>query len=82
MSDLSSSADLAYATTGEVAEAIHKKEISSREAVDYFLARVEALDKTINSVVTIDAERREPRPMPQIRSWPEEHPEDRCTACR
>ena len=57
MSDLSSSADLAYATTGEVAEAIHKKEISSREAVDYFLARVEALDKTINSVVTIDAER-------------------------
>ena len=57
MSDLSSSADLAYATTEEVAEAIHKKEISSREAVDYFLARVEALDKTINSVVTIDAER-------------------------
>ena len=57
MSDLSSAADLAYATTAEVAETIQKKEISSREAVDYFLARVESLDKTINSVVTIDAER-------------------------
>ena len=54
MSDLS---QLAYATTAEVAAMIQRKEVSSREAVDYFLARVEALDKTINSVVTIDAER-------------------------
>ena len=54
MSDLS---DLAYSTTIEIADKIQKKEISSREALDYFLVRVESLDKTINSVVTIDAER-------------------------
>ena len=54
MSDLS---QLAYATTAEVAAMIQRKEVSSREAVDFFLDRVEALDKAINSVVTIDAER-------------------------
>ena len=54
MSDLSR---LAYATAGEVAAMIQRKEVSSREAVDYFLGRVEALDTSINSVVTIDAER-------------------------
>ena len=36
---------------------IRQREISSREALDYFLARVAALDKPINSVVTIDRER-------------------------
>ena len=54
---MSDHADLAYATTIEIADKIQKKEISSREALDYFLGRVESLDKTINSVVTIDAER-------------------------
>ena len=57
MSDLSGLSDLAYATTIEIADKIQKKEISSREALDYFLARVESLDKSINCVVTIDAER-------------------------
>ncbi len=57
MSDLSGLSDLAYATAIEIAHRIQKKELSSREALDYFLARVESLDKTINSVVTIDAER-------------------------
>lgn len=49
--------DLAYATAQDIAGKIQNKQLSSREALDYFLARVEALDTDINSVVTIDAER-------------------------
>jgi Asp-tRNA(Asn)/Glu-tRNA(Gln) amidotransferase A subunit family amidase len=44
-------AELAYSSAIEIARKIKNREISSREAVDYFLARVEALDKTINCVV-------------------------------
>ena len=57
MSDLSGLSDLAYATAIEIAHKIQKKEISSREVLDCFLVRVESLDKSINCVVTIDAER-------------------------
>jgi len=49
--------ELSYASAFAIARKIRKREISSREAVDYFLARVEALNKPINCVVTIDAER-------------------------
>lgn len=49
--------DLAYLSAIELANKIQQREISSRETVDYFLARVDHLDKPINSVVTIDAER-------------------------
>jgi amidase len=49
--------ELAYTSAIAIARKIRRKEISSREALDYFLARVAALDKPINSVVTIDAER-------------------------
>jgi len=49
--------DLAYLSAIELAKKIQQREISSREAIDYFLARVEHLDNPINSVVTIDAER-------------------------
>jgi amidase len=47
--------ELAYSSAIAIAKKIRQREISSREAVDYFLARVAALDKPINSVVTIDA---------------------------
>jgi amidase len=49
--------ELAYRTTIELAKKIQQREVSSREALDYFLARVAQLDPRINSVVTIDAER-------------------------
>jgi amidase len=49
--------ELAYLSAVAIANKIRQREISSREAVDYFLARVAALDKPINSVVTVDAER-------------------------
>jgi amidase len=50
-------AELAYSSAIAIARKIRRREISSREALDYFLARVAALDKPINSVVTIDAQR-------------------------
>ena len=50
-------AELAYTSAIAIARQIKSRKISSREAVDYFLARVERLDKPINCVVTIDADR-------------------------
>ena len=47
--------ELAFLSAIEIAKQIRERAISSREAVDYFLERVEALDGPINSVVTIDA---------------------------
>jgi amidase len=49
-------AELAWSSAIEIAEKIRRREISSREALEYFLARVAALDKPINSVVTFDVE--------------------------
>jgi len=42
--------ELAWSSAIEIAKKIRKRKISSREAVDYFLARIEKLDKPINSV--------------------------------
>lgn len=49
--------ELAYATAIDLAKKIRQREVSSREVLDLFLERVATLDKRINSVVTIDAER-------------------------
>jgi amidase len=49
--------ELAYASAVAIAKKIRRREISSREALDYFLARVAALDESVNSVVTTDVER-------------------------
>ncbi|MBV8357656.1 MAG: amidase [Deltaproteobacteria bacterium] len=49
--------ELAYLSAIAIANEIREHRISSREALDYFLARIEALDRPINSVVTIDAAR-------------------------
>ena len=44
-----------YITATQLARKIRQRKISSREALTYSLTRIEALDKSINSVVTIDA---------------------------
>jgi amidase len=49
--------ELAFLSATTIAGEIRERRISSREAVDYFIARIEALDARINSVVTIDAAR-------------------------
>jgi amidase len=49
--------ELAYSSAIAIAKQIRERKISSREALDYFLTRVRALDQPINSVATIDADR-------------------------
>jgi amidase len=49
--------DLGHWSATEVAAAIAAAEVSSREVLDHLLDRIERLDASINSVVTIDAER-------------------------
>ena len=49
--------ELHWLSATDLAARIRAKEVSSREALDHFLARVARLDGPINSVVTIDAER-------------------------
>lgn len=50
-------AELGYSSANAIAKKILRHQISSREAVDYFLTRVSALNKPINCVVTVDADR-------------------------
>src|SRR5262245_2890073 len=49
--------EFAYLSTIAIAKKIRGREVSSREVLDYFLSRIERLDKSINSVVTLDAVR-------------------------
>ena len=50
-------AGLAYRTAGELAAALADREISARELLDAAIARIEALDPKINSVVVRDFDR-------------------------
>ncbi|MEY2458911.1 MAG: amidase [Acidimicrobiaceae bacterium] len=49
--------DLAFRTAGELAAAVAKKEVSSRELLDLFVARSEKLDESVHAVVTLDLDR-------------------------
>jgi len=49
--------ELVYSTAIDIAKRIRQREVSSREVLDYFLERVDRLDKRINSVVTLEVER-------------------------
>jgi amidase len=49
--------ELAYVSATDLARKIRQREVSSRDALEYFLSRIATLDKPINSVVTVDAER-------------------------
>lgn len=49
--------EVAYRSATDLAASIRAGSISSREALEVLLDRVERLDRTTNSVVTIDAER-------------------------
>ncbi len=50
-------ADLALRPAHELAAAIRRRELSSRELLDHYLARVERLNPPLNAVVTLDIER-------------------------
>jgi amidase len=47
----------AYLPAGDLAEAIRRKEISSRELLNLYLQRIERVNPNINAVVTLDTER-------------------------
>ena len=49
--------DLALRTAGQLADAIAKKEVSSRELLDLFVDRAAKLDESVHAVVTLDVER-------------------------
>jgi len=49
--------DLAFRTATDLAAAIAAKEVSSRELLDLYLARVDQLDESVHAVVTLDADR-------------------------
>lgn len=51
------SEELAYLSASDLAASIRSGELSSREALEYFLARTESLNGPLNLVVTIDADR-------------------------
>jgi amidase len=59
--DAATMSDLAYWSAAQVAGAIARREISSREHLEHLLARIERLDRSevegLNLVVTLDAER-------------------------
>ena len=51
--------DLCFRTAGDLARAIAAKEVSSREMLEVFVARVERFDASVHAVITLDIERAE-----------------------
>jgi amidase len=49
--------ELAYRTTIELVRALEAREVSSREVLDALVSRVEARDRELNVVVTLDVDR-------------------------
>ena len=63
--------DLHELSATDLAAAIRRRDVSSREALDHFLDRVDRLDGPVNAVVTIDARARAgARPTPPTRRRP------------
>jgi amidase len=49
--------ELAFRTATELAAAVAAKDVSSRELLDLYLARVDRLDESVHAVITLDADR-------------------------
>ena len=74
--------DIALQPAHVLAEAIRRRDISSRELLEDYLARVEPLNGPLNAVVTLDPDgARRPRTQP-MRRWRAARKSARCTACR
>jgi amidase len=53
--------DLAFHGATELADTIRRREISSRELLDHYLARVERINPQLNAIVTLDIDRAQKR---------------------
>ena len=74
--------DIALQPAHALAEAIRRRDVSSRELLEHYLARVERLNGPLNAVVTLDPDgAREPR-TPPTRRRRAATTSARCTACR
>jgi amidase len=49
--------ELGFRSAGELAAALRRRELGSRELLEHFLARIERWNPALNAVVTLDAER-------------------------
>ena len=49
--------DLAFQSATALLAALRRRELSSRELLEHFLARVERWNPVVNAVVTLDPER-------------------------
>jgi amidase len=46
--------DISFRTAHQLAEAVRRRELSSRELLDHYLARIERVNPSLNAVVTLD----------------------------
>ena len=50
--------DIALQPAHALADAVRRRDVSSRELLEHYLARVETLNPPLNAVVTLDTEAR------------------------
>src|SRR5262249_44069787 len=49
--------EIAFRSASDLAAAIRRRELSSREVLDHYLGRIERLNPKLNAVVTLDTDR-------------------------
>ena len=71
-----------FQSATDAAQAVRRKEVSSRELTEMLLARIEAVNPALNAIVELRPEAAPcgKRPPPTMRS-PAATTPDRCTAC-
>jgi amidase len=53
--------ELGFRSAGDLLRALHRREISSRELLEHYLARAQRWNPGLRAIVTLDAERAPPR---------------------
>jgi amidase len=74
--------DLAFSSASALTEALRRRELSSRELLDFYLERVDRLNGEINAVVTVDAKRARAEADAADRATARGTPWDSSTDCR